>query len=167
MVVDPDGKLVNILRMHSDPLWDRAVLLHVSDDGREVWFDPVDGWLEFPGGKSKFSVRFDHDTRYYLTLSNANPDPARPSNRSVLSWHASKDLRTWQNLGVLLQDDGSVPDELVQQQVGFQYVDWQIVGDDILYLARTAYGGAHNYHDSNRITFHRMDNFRQKLTEQR
>jgi len=167
IVVDPDGRVVNILRIHSDPLWDKAALLHVSDGGREVWFDPADGWLDFPGGKSKFSLRFDHETGYYLTLSNANPDPARPSNRSVLSWHASKDLRTWHNLGVLLQDDGSVPNELVQQQVGFQYVDWQIDGDDILYLARTAYDGAHNYHDSNRITFHRLDNFRQKLGGQR
>ena len=39
---------------------------------------------------------------------------------------------------------------------GFQYVDWQFDGQDIIYLVRTAYGGGHNYHDSNRITFHRF-----------
>jgi hypothetical protein len=148
-------------------LWDKAALVHVSKDGSDVWFDPEDGLLDFPGGKSKFTVRFDRETKLYLTLSNANPDPEQPSNRSILSWHASKDLRTWWNLGVLIQDDGSVPGEQVPQQVGFQYVDWQIDGDDILYLTRTAYGGAHNFHDSNRVTFHRLENFRQKIVELR
>ena len=46
---------------------------------------------------------------------------------------------------------------------GFQYVDWQYYGDDIIYLARTAYRGAHTYNDSNRITFHRLEHFRQYL----
>ena len=32
--------------------------------------------------------------------------------------------------------------------------------DDIIYVLRTAYGGAHNFHDSNRITFHRVRDFR-------
>lgn len=163
MVVDPEGSLVNILRLHSDPLWDKAALVHVSEDGREVSFDPADGILDFLGGKSKFTIRFDPSTGLYLTLSNLILDPARPANRSNLAWHASKDLRTWRTLGILLQDDGSNPPELVPQQIGFQYVDWQFAGDDILYLVRTSYDGAHNFHDSNRITFHRLENYRQKL----
>ena len=47
--------------------------------------------------------------------------------------------------------------------MGFQYVDWQFDGDDLIYLVRTAYDGAHNYHDSNRITFHRLADFRRLI----
>ena len=160
LVEDPGGNLVNILRLHSDPLWDRAAKIHLTADGEKVWFDPKDGLFEFPGGKSKFTIRRDPQTGVYLTLSNANLDLARPSNRSVLTWHGSLDLKTWQCLGVLLQDDGSVAPEEASARVGFQYVDWQFCGEDLVYLVRTAYGGAHNFHDSNRITFHRLENFR-------
>ena len=160
---DPRGKLVNILRLHSDPLWDRAACIHLSPEGERARFDPSDGLLEFPGGKSKFTIRRDPETDIYLTLSNANLDQAAPTNRSVLSWHASLDLQTWHCLGILLQDDGSVPTSQAAAKVGFQYVDWQFCGDDLVYLVRTAYGGAHNFHDSNRITFHRLKNFRSIL----
>ena len=46
---------------------------------------------------------------------------------------------------------------------GFQYVDWQFDGDDIIYLVRTAYRGAIRYHDSNRIIFRKLPNFRDLL----
>jgi hypothetical protein len=43
-------------------------------------------------------------------------------------------------------------------------VDWQFDGADIIYLVRTAYRGAHNHHDSNRITFHRLADYASLLT---
>jgi hypothetical protein len=47
---------------------------------------------------------------------------------------------------------------------GFQYIDWVFEGDDIAALSRTAcddgLGGAHNQHDANFITFHRIAGFR-------
>ena len=39
---------------------------------------------------------------------------------------------------------------------GFQYVDWQFDGDDLIYVVRTAYRGARNFHDSNQIMFRRL-----------
>jgi hypothetical protein len=43
-------------------------------------------------------------------------------------------------------------------------VDWQFDGRHIIFLSRTAFdddfGGAHNYHDANYLTFHRIRNFR-------
>ncbi len=49
----------------------------------------------------------------------------------------------------------------------FQYVDWDFDGDNIVFLSRTAHddglGGAHNAHDANYTTFHRLDNFRQYI----
>ena len=46
------------------------------------------------------------------------------------------------------------------QLIGFQYVDFIIEGDDLLYLCRTAINGAHNFHDANYSTFHRIRCFR-------
>ncbi len=43
------------------------------------------------------------------------------------------------------------------------YVDWLVDGDDIIYLVRTAYRGAIRYHDSNRIIFRKLRNFRDLL----
>ena len=48
---------------------------------------------------------------------------------------------------------------------GSQYPDWQFDGEDIICLVRTAYDGAHNFHDSNRITFHRIKNFRRLISK--
>jgi predicted neuraminidase len=43
---------------------------------------------------------------------------------------------------------------------GFQYVDWLFEGDDIIAVCRTAWDGAHNAHDANHLTFHRIADFR-------
>ncbi|MHB8524102.1 MAG: sialidase family protein [Limisphaerales bacterium] len=50
------------------------------------------------------------------------------------------------------------------EQHGFQYVDWQFDGEDLIAVSRTAdddgLGGAHTQHDANFLTFHRFHNFR-------
>ena len=47
---------------------------------------------------------------------------------------------------------------------GFQYLDWQFEGNDLVVLSRTAFddaeGGAHRQHDANFITYHMIKNFR-------
>ena len=96
----------------------------------------------------------------YLTLSNNNTDPAYPTQRNVLSLHASEDLRRWRHVATLLEDDSELSHEDSIRLTGFQYVDWQCDGDGIVYLVRTAYDGAHNFHDANRITFHQIEDFR-------
>ena len=105
---------------------------------------------------TKFTIRFDPETERYLTLSNNNPNPSQPSRRTVLSLHISEDLLHWNHKLTLLEDDQGLPHEQSVRLTGFQYVDWQFDSDDILYIVRTAYDGAHNYHDANRITFHQI-----------
>ena len=46
------------------------------------------------------------------------------------------------------------------KDVGFQYPDFFIEGDDIFLLCRTAMNGAANFHDANYSTFHRIRDFR-------
>ena len=63
----------------------------------------------------------------------------------------------------LLEDDSGLSPEQSIARIGFQYVDWQFDGDDIIYVVRAAYRGAHNFHDANHIVFARIENFRQLL----
>ena len=156
----PTGEIWNILRFHSDPLVDKAAIVRVEDGGERIWFDPETGFIEFPGGMTKFTIRRDPETLLYLTLSNGNTDPNYPAQRNVLSLYISEDLLHWHHRKTLLKDDLGLSWEDSVRYTGFQYVDWQFDGEDLIYLVRTAYDGAHNYHDSNRITFHRLEYFR-------
>jgi hypothetical protein len=83
------------------------------------------------------------------------------SVRNTLVLKGSSDLKNWSICKVLLQH----PDV---KKHGFQYVDWQFDGKDIIFLSRTAFddgvGGAGNFHNANFLTFHRIKNFR-KLTK--
>ena len=170
VVEAPDGELWNILRVHSDPEVDEAAVVRVEDDGKRVSFDPATGFTDFPGGMSKFSIRRDPKTGLYLTLTNNNTNPNRPWRkhdlyssawqRNVLSLYASEDLAHWRHIETLLEDDSGLSVEDSLRYTGFQYADWQFDGDDLIYLVRTAYDGAPVFHDSNRITFHRLAGFR-------
>jgi hypothetical protein len=139
---------------------DKAAVVRVLDQGRRLTFDPATGFIDLPGGGHKFTIRRDPLTGVYLTLSNNNTDPAFPRQRNVLSLFASTDLRHWHHIRTLLEDDSDLSYADSMRLTGFQYVDWQFDGDDLICLVRTAYGGAHTYHDSNRITFYRLAGFR-------
>lgn len=160
VVAAPDGTLWNILRVNSKPAVDKAAVVKVSEDGRHVDFDPTTGFIDFPGGMSKFTIRRDPASGLYYTLTNNNTVPEAPNQRNVLSLYTSPDLIKWTHRRTLLTDDSTLSAVDSVRLTGFQYVDWQFDGVDLLYLVRTAYGGAHNYHDSNRITFHRLADFR-------
>ncbi len=156
----PDGTLKNILRLHSDPLADKAAILSISPDGRELAFEPATGFIDFPGGMTKFTIRHDAVLDRYLALVNNNTDPERASQRNVLSLSASTDLRHWEVVKTLIEDDSGLPRELSLRLTGFQYVDWQFDGEDLIYLVRTACRGARNFHDANRLTYHVLKDYR-------
>ena len=170
VVETPAGEIWNLLRVHSDPEVDQAALVRVEEEGQLVTFDPESGFIPFPGGMSKFTIRRDPISGLYLTLTNNNTNPDRPWRRhdlyssawqrNVLSLYASEDLLHWRFICILLEDDSgrSIEDSL--HDTGFQYADWQFDGDDLICLVRTAHGGAPVFHDSNRITFHRLEGFR-------
>ncbi|WP_017257139.1 sialidase family protein [Pedobacter arcticus] len=164
MVVGPDGRLWDILRVNSTPFFDRAAMVEIKDNGKVADFDPQN-FITLPGGISKFVIRKDPTQAIYWMLSNTNTDTNFPSQRSVLSLYASKDLRNWYHAKTLMEDDqGLSPIESIKK-TGFQYPDWIFNGNDLIYLSRTAYAGARNYHDSNRITFGNIADFRNYLPE--
>ena len=156
IVITPEHEIVNILRVDSKPAVDKAAMIRVSADGKRLTFDPNTGFIDFPGGMSKFTIRYDAASQKYWTISNNNTNPANPAQRNVLSLFSSEDLRSWKFERLLLRDQQDEPNLREDSKVGFQYVDWFIEGDDILFICRTAYNGAHNFHDANYISFHRI-----------
>eukprot|EP01062_Namystynia_karyoxenos_P053463 TRINITY_DN43297_c0_g1_i1.p1 TRINITY_DN43297_c0_g1~~TRINITY_DN43297_c0_g1_i1.p1 ORF type:complete len:223 (+),score=70.59 TRINITY_DN43297_c0_g1_i1:632-1300(+) len=164
MVEGPDGAMYNLLRLNSRPTeGNYAVLLRLDGSGGAGGRFVFDSVVRLPGGHTKFVVRRDPVSGLYFTLSNPNTDPAYPDQRNVLALCASPDLRNWRRVLDLLSDDtGLSPPDSVKY-TGFHYADWQIDGADIIYLVRTAYRGAVSYHNSNRITFKRLRDFRTLL----
>ena len=162
VVVGPGGKLVNLLRVDTQGLPERAAWVSIDGLDGVPRFDPKEGFIPMPGGAKKFTIRFDPRSRRYWTLASVVPEgwegagkPARI--RNTLGLVSSPDLRSWSIRCHLLHH----PDH---EHVGFQYVDWLFDGDDLIAACRTAYpdgqGGAHSAHDANFLTFHRIRGFR-------
>lgn len=160
VLADPGGQLWNVLRVHSTTPQGYAAFVRLDPHTHALSFDPAHGFVPFPGGMTKFTIRYDPVSRRYWTLSNNVTNPANPSQRSVLSLHSSEDLRRWRHERTVL-DNAGLPDPEPERQVGFQYVDWHFDGEDLIAAVRTAYRGAHNYHDSNYIVFQCVRRFRE------
>ncbi len=165
-VVTREGNILDILRVDDrSTLEEKAAFVQISPDGKTATFDRNTGFKPFPGGSKKFTIRFDPKSKRYWTISNYIPDEVKAVNRgknpaslrNTQALFSSTDLTNWKLHHVLLSHPEPV-------KHGFQYVDWLFDGKDILFLSRTAYddglGGAHNNHDANFMTFHRVKKFR-------
>jgi len=181
IVVQPNGQLANIMRLQANaspdlpfelpppathiPRYEVGAFLTVSPDGRKLSFDPQTGLIHFPGSQSKFTIRRDPRTGRYWALVQKITAPSREVGRylpnvqrNVLVLTTSTDLRNWEERYTVLRwREGERISS--KAKVGFQYVDWQFDGDDIVAVCRTAWN-ADNYHNSNYVTFHRIANFR-------
>jgi len=164
IVKTPDNRLVNIMRVDNKERNGTAAILHYDEKTENLTFDSEEGFIHFPGGSKKFTIRYDDESERYWVLSNFIRDfgynPG--STRNCLALCSSADLLNWTVHEEVLYN----PDVAKH---GFQYVDWQFDGADIIALSRTAFedgfGGAHNNHDANYITFHRVKDFRQKISK--
>lgn len=169
-VVGPDGEVYNFLRYQISNVFDdvrdlpspshgKAMLLKADKADPEKQLQFV-AFVDFNGGMSKFSLRQDPVSGYYLALVNRVIDDTTPAQRNLLSLSVSKDLLHWTIVKDLIDATMHSTDE-----VGYQYVDFILDGEDIVYASRTAFNHAHNYHDSNYITFHREKDFRALLPD--
>jgi hypothetical protein len=157
LAVLPDGKLYNIMRYDMGRTEARfglvlAYRVNTEDPEAPLAYDRA---IALPGNHSKFMIRQDPQSgRYYTIISRLTSHETRYA-RNLLSLMVSDDAEHWQLVCDLIDrrnDD--------KQYVGFQYVDFDFDGDDLLFLCRTALNGAFNYHDANYSTFHRVKNFR-------
>ena len=155
-----------VMRVNSRQGVEKAALVSLAAGGESLSFDPAHDFVDMPGGGKKFTIRFDVRTKLYWSLTNAVLQNTGHENlervRNTLALISSSDLRHWTIRRVLMEH----PD---RQKHGFQYVDWQIEGDDIIAVIRTAFddaqGGAQSQHNSNYITFMRFPDFRRTLMQ--
>ena len=154
LVIAPDGKIYNYMRYQTQ-LEKKILVFSVPDDPDAPieYSHPV----AFDGNLSKFMIKFDEVSgRYYSIISRRIDEPK--TARNLLSLVSSANLSDWELVCDLIDRRHDDP-----KMVGFQYVDFEIEGDDIIYLCRTAMNNAKNYHDANYSTFHRIENFRSLL----
>jgi hypothetical protein len=164
-VVTRGGNLLDVLRVDTVGYPEKAALVNINSDGTTASFDARAGFVDFPGGAKKFTIRYDPPSDRYWSLATIVPEavqgraPGRKPGgvRNTLALTCSADLTNWVVRAPLLQH----PDIAAH---GFQYVDWLFEGPDLIAVCRTAFddeaGGAHNNHDANFLTFHRVSNFR-------
>tara|TARA_R110002124_G_scaffold57700_4_gene161305 strand:+ start:28019 stop:29197 length:1179 start_codon:yes stop_codon:yes gene_type:complete len=165
-VVDKEGQIWDMLRVDDrSTLEEKAARVKISADGKKATFDPATGFISFSGGSKKFTIRYDEKSDLYWTIANVIPESVKKENkgknpasiRNTQALFSSPDLINWEQKKVLLQHEDV-------KKHGFQYLDWVFNGKDILFLSRTAYddgvGGAHNNHDANFLTFHKIKKFR-------
>jgi hypothetical protein len=175
-------RVLNIIRFNSIPLSNLAIILELNQTTNTLSFVSI---IKFPGGITKFSIRYDPVTETYFSLVNPVTLSYHPTQRNILSLSYTEDLINLSNwtIGVdrLLHDDTgfTVNDSL--RYTGFHYVDWQFDGfsslknqssciewncdggPHIIYLVRTSYRGANSFHNSNRITYKVLKNYRQLI----
>ena len=149
VIITPDGKVIDFLRFA-----DRTALI-LNYDPEDPEKEPELGSvIDFPATASKFNIVFDDVSgKYYAIVSYALDEPL--TKRNLLSLICSDDLTEWKLCRHLIDRRNDDP-----KLIGLQYVDFFIEGNDILYLCRTAVNGANNFHNSNLITFHKIENFR-------
>ena len=183
VVVDPDGQLWDIMTFEASPLVaEKSPRIKIHDEGKRISFDPATGFFDLPGCKAKFTLRRDPVTGKYLSIVNNIADPERLKamaassglntwvhrdhtirQRNVASLIVSDDLWNWRIVKTLVRDESGLSPEDSIRLTGFQYTDWQFDGDDMIYVVRTAYRGALNFHDSNRIIYCVLKDFRSLL----
>jgi len=122
--------------------------------------------LPFPGGQMRFHVLYDEPTRLYWLLSNQTTDSMTraerlPKDRHDLAFgerhrlvlHFSKNMVDWCFAGVVAIGETA--------KASRHYAAMEFDGDDLVILSRSGDEGAHDAHDGNLITFHRIRNFRE------
>lgn len=157
LAVLQDGKLYNIMRYDMSRCVPHnglvlAYLVNTDDPEKPLTFDHA---IALPGNNSKFTIRYDEESGFYYTIISRILGEGHSGDRNLLSLMRSPDCDIW-SLVIDLLDHR----ELDPKKIGFQYVDFFFDGDDLLWLCRTSWGEAHNFHDANYSVFHRLSGFR-------
>jgi hypothetical protein len=164
VVVGKEGDILNVLRVHTPTLPEEyAAIIDVSKNGKKITFNQ-NNFVKMPGASKKFTIRFDKKSNKYWSIVNGinelydNVQPDRIRNNLMLI--SADNLDNWKIQSTILSHIDYI-------KHGFQYIDWLVDGEDIIFVSRTAYddleGGAINYHNANYITFHRIKNFRTNI----
>ncbi|MBQ9735849.1 MAG: hypothetical protein IJV96_03590 [Clostridia bacterium] len=155
-VVGPDGSFFDVMRFGIQGKLHSKVLAYEIDKRDPEAPLAYSHLIDFPRANfSKFMIKYDERSGYYYTIASRYPSDNAPWLRCILSLMRSRDLRAFEVVTDLLDyTEGDVA------HTGFQYVCFEIEGENIIYLCRTSMNGADDFHNSNYSTFHRIANFR-------
>ncbi|CAF2666325.1 unnamed protein product [Rotaria sp. Silwood2] len=177
-------RVLNVIRFNSIPLSNLAIILELNQTTNTLSFVSI---ITFPGGMTKFTIRYDPITQAYFSLVNPVTQNFEPTQRNILSLSYTKDLIHLSNWTIaidrLLYDDTGFTLNDSIRYTGFHYVDWQFDefpsllfdskasciewncdgGPHIIYLIRTSYRGANSFHNSNRITYKTLKYYRELI----
>ncbi len=154
VLVESKGKLYNIMRydmtkMQPNYGYVLAYEVNTKEPEKPLRFSHC---IKFPANHSKFEIKYDKNTKRYYSIASRIIDENHNMARNLLSLMASDDLENWHVVKDIVDKTDDDKDK-----VGFQYVDFIIEGEKIIYLCRTAMNGAHTFHDSNYITFGELE----------
>lgn len=157
LAIAPDGKLYNIMRYdtsHTEPRYGLVLAYLVNTDNPDAPLEYSHA-ISFPANLSKFMIKRDEKGGEYYSLATRISAPEAAKSRTLLSLMVSDDLEKWDTAADIYDFRDCDP-----RKVGFQYVDFEIEGNDIIFLCRTAINGADSYHNSNYLTYGRIADFR-------
>ena len=158
LCVNPEGKLMNVMRymttMDSEPTYGLVIQYCVNTEDPDAPLE-YSHTTRFPANRSKFMWKYDEVSKRYYSIASRIISDTGIANRNLLSLMGSYDMESWEVITDILDYKDVDP-----KRIGFQYVDFSFDGEDIIFLCRTAMNNAHNYHDTNYSTFHRIRNFR-------
>ena len=167
MVVGKDGHLYAVYRVDASPIWGYAIIFRVSEDGRILTLVENDacvgaGIIKFPSGQSKFMIKYDDATGKYLSMTSLTTNGST-HQRNVLALVASDDLFTWEVVDILLVERQMMNNTLSEYAHAFQYVDFDVMGDDLLLIVRESVGDSCNYHNANAITLYTLADYAEHI----
>lgn len=157
LCIAPDGELYNVMRYNivsGTPSYGLVLAYRVNAADPDAPLEYSHA-IKMPCNNSKFMIKYDIVSQKYYSIVTRIDCEARIHRRNLLSLMSSPDMENW----TLVCDLIDKRDEDMEK-IGFQYVDFEFEGDDVIYLCRTAINNAKGYHDANYSTFHRIKGFR-------
>ncbi|MFA6173739.1 MAG: sialidase family protein, partial [Kiritimatiellales bacterium] len=163
VVASPELGVVVMPKIRALPY---AALIRADVSGN-AFFDPTNNFVALPGGEKKFGAAYDPVSGKFFVLSN----PVLPAHANDPDWGStpelirntaavltSRDLFNWKVEKIFLYS-ANIDYE------AFQYFNFDFDGSTMVIASRTAFDVGDTYkpprgHDSNLITFHKIENFR-------
>ncbi len=156
VIAGKDGKLYVMYRVNAAPTYGRAVLFELSTDGTTLSNAQV---IKFPTAQSKFSVRYDESTGYYISIVSM-PTEHASHQRNVLAMAVSQDLVNWTVVDTLLVDRQMLQFNVSRHKHSYQYADFAFVGDALIFTIRESSGdNVNKWHDGTYITVYTVANY--------
>lgn len=167
-IIDARGQLLVLLRsrLGGTRVSGMAGVCALTDDGTDMDYR-FRQFHAMPGGQNKFKIIYDKPSDLFWTVATATPNPYQPvaplaekgfsgppsNERRIAMLQYSYDGLNWFQAGCVAMSKNPLE--------SFHYTSQVAVGDDLLVLSRTSVGGLpYDNHDTNRITLHRVKDFR-------